>query len=336
MALAIAGVVLMLAAGCGGGSGSAGPTGPGHLETIKVAYFKGAPTSAMAVLASEQGLFKKHGLAVKLQSYTAGPAGLALLVSGQVDYLSGIGPPLMAPALAQGACVKYLAADEGNVLDVIGRPGLATPNAGKPYPEPLKDLKGKKLGIVVRGGAGEAWIDLVLKSAGLDPKKDVTLVAVGPPPTALAALKNGRIDATYSAPPMESMLGSRGFKMIAKLAGENGNVLSDAIQAGELSSCRRIQQAPAQVKRYCSAIQDAFAFAKDPSHEATMERFMSQFLGVSPKVGRDIWRSYGGTFRGAGIDRAAWQAQRRYLPPGVELPAYDKAVYGPCAGGPNA
>ncbi|HEX6511811.1 MAG TPA: ABC transporter substrate-binding protein, partial [Chloroflexota bacterium] len=65
----------------------------------------------------------------------------------------------------------------------------------------VADLKGKKLGISSTGGSADVGARVVLRQAGLDPAKDVTLLQVGDVATRQAALLNGAVQAIMDAPP---------------------------------------------------------------------------------------------------------------------------------------
>src|SRR5258708_35010045 len=83
-------------------------------------------------------------------------------------------------------------------FSVIVRNEVPTPNAGKPYPQMLTDLKGLKIGISTPGASTDVTLRFLLREAGLDPQMDVTIVPVGDPTTALAGLKYGVIDDNMS------------------------------------------------------------------------------------------------------------------------------------------
>lgn len=59
----------------------------------------------------------------------------------------------------------------------------------------LKDLKGASIGESLLNAANIPTTKSVLRGAGLDPERDVNLVAVGAGPSALEALRNGSVDA---------------------------------------------------------------------------------------------------------------------------------------------
>jgi len=86
----------------------------------------------------------------------------------------------------------------------IVRNDVPTPNADKPYPQNIVDLKGLKIGISGRGASTDTATRFMLKQAGLDPDKDVTIMPVGDPGTMLASLKNKVIDAVMAVEPAQT------------------------------------------------------------------------------------------------------------------------------------
>src|SRR5262245_21634445 len=63
----------------------------------------------------------------------------------------------------------------------------------------VKDLKGKKIGVLAIGTGADASTRLMLKKSGLDPVKDVTIVEI-PAPAMEEALRSKKIDAGFFAP----------------------------------------------------------------------------------------------------------------------------------------
>src|SRR5262244_692730 len=63
----------------------------------------------------------------------------------------------------------------------------------------VKDLKGKKIGVLAIGTGADATTRLMLKKSGLDPVKDVSIVEI-PAPAMEEALRSKKIDAGFFAP----------------------------------------------------------------------------------------------------------------------------------------
>jgi len=63
----------------------------------------------------------------------------------------------------------------------------------------VKDLKGKKIGVLAIGTGADASTRLMLKKSGLDPVKDVNIVEI-PAPAMEEAVRSKKIDAGFFAP----------------------------------------------------------------------------------------------------------------------------------------
>src|SRR5260221_525346 len=81
-------------------------------------------------------------------------------------------------------------------------------------------LKGKKVGVSNAGGSSDIATRAALKAAGLDPDKDVTIVAVGSHANRTAALLAGSIDAGVDGPPEDIELVKAGLIALVDLAGQ--------------------------------------------------------------------------------------------------------------------
>src|SRR5579884_760122 len=64
----------------------------------------------------------------------------------------------------------------------------------------VQDLKGKKVGVTTLGSLTALFANLVLQQNGLDPKKDVQVLAVGGGLEAQSAMLNNQVDAIVTAP----------------------------------------------------------------------------------------------------------------------------------------
>ena len=109
-------------------------------------------------------------------------------------------------------------------LSLIVHNDVPTPNADKPYPQNLIDLKGLKIGISGRGASTDTATRFMLKQAGLDPDKDVTIMPVGDPGTMLASLKNKVIDAAMAVEPTQTaaVLSLKIAKTVVDIEGGGG------------------------------------------------------------------------------------------------------------------
>jgi NitT/TauT family transport system substrate-binding protein len=87
--------------------------------------------------------------------------------------------------------------------------------SAKPPIKSMAELKGHTVGAASPGSAATIAFELMLKSAGLDPKNDVKWVYLGTPAAQWAAFSNGQVDASNSAWPYNVMARQAGYNVLA-------------------------------------------------------------------------------------------------------------------------
>jgi ABC-type nitrate/sulfonate/bicarbonate transport system substrate-binding protein len=85
----------------------------------------------------------------------------------------------------------------------------------KPDIKSLSDLKGKTLAVGSPASAASIVFELMVKSAGLDPKKDVKWIYAGTPAAEWAALLQGQVDGATLVWPFDIQAKEKGFNLIA-------------------------------------------------------------------------------------------------------------------------
>jgi NitT/TauT family transport system substrate-binding protein len=149
---------------------------------MRLAYAGWEIGTAVAYIGVDAGLFKKNGVEVEeLPIRDTLSAGVQSLLG--VDLLIGFGNPLavLQPA-ASGADIKLIGSHVS--FDEYGMGvGSAIGSIG--------ELKGKKVGVSALGARSDLVARVMLRRAGLDPSRDVEMVAAGlAPARALALQKN--------------------------------------------------------------------------------------------------------------------------------------------------
>jgi NitT/TauT family transport system substrate-binding protein len=140
------------------------------------------PVFSAYYVAQEEGLFKKHGLDVRINTGPSGSAMVAFLVNGQIE--SAFGSEIAGVAnhnLDPNVVVVAQATRLVRWLAVVGR-----------NIDNLDGLRGKKVGIA-RGSGGEVFWLAMLDKLKLN-AADYTVVNVEAPEM-VAALERGNIDA---------------------------------------------------------------------------------------------------------------------------------------------
>jgi NitT/TauT family transport system substrate-binding protein len=173
------------------------------LEQIKMSIFQSNFCCFAVYVAKHLKLFEKHGVDVELV-YGTGIQPANIFVSGSAES-GAFAVEHGVTVSSKGQDLKLLVLQQQlPPLSLIVHNDVPTPNADKPYPQNLIDLKGLKIGISGRGASTDTATRFMLKQAGLDPDKDVTIMPVGDPGTMLASLKNKVIDAAMAVEPTQT------------------------------------------------------------------------------------------------------------------------------------
>jgi len=157
-------------------------SGPAWAQTKMTIATGVDPVFSAYYVAQEEGLFKKHGLDVRINTGPSGSAMVAFLVNGQIE--SAFGSEIAGIAnhnLDPNVIVAAQAARLVRWIALVGR-----------NVESLDQLKGKKVGVA-RGSGGEIFWLAMLDKLKLN-AADYTVVNVEAPEM-VAALERGNIDA---------------------------------------------------------------------------------------------------------------------------------------------
>ena len=159
-------------------------------------------TAGITYVAQRAGLFEKQGLDVELILITGGPASISALLNGDVD-LDMRAPVAALQAMAHGVKLTFLLSQSNTLeYDVVTRPEI----------KDIKQLKGKKVGIIRFGGISELMVRYLFQKLGLDADKDIAIVQVGQ--ARFVALEKGAIDATVFASAESAYAKRNGFRIL--------------------------------------------------------------------------------------------------------------------------
>src|SRR5213594_811593 len=148
-------------------------------KKIRLAYAGWEIGTAVAYVGVDSGLFKKQGLEIEeLPIRDTLSAGVQSLIG--VDLLIGFGNPLaVLQPVASGADITVIGSHVS--FDQYGM-GVGSAIGA------LRELKGKKVGVSALGARSDLIARVMLRRAGLDPTKDVEMVAAGLAPARAMAL----------------------------------------------------------------------------------------------------------------------------------------------------
>jgi len=214
------------------------------LQHVVLTYSSRSIASIDLYVAQDRGFFREEGLDAQLVQVRA-TAAIAAIVSGEVHALGSIGSAIRA--IPRGAPIKVLAVSlRRPVFWLVSRPELKSFN----------DLKGKVMGTTTIGGSQHTAGVRLLRKAGLNPDKDLTVVLGGDVPTQLQALVNGSIHVGILSPPTVIVARDKykmnilGSAMEEFTSIQNGLAVLDKSLKEQRDLVKRILRARAKANRY--------------------------------------------------------------------------------------
>jgi NitT/TauT family transport system substrate-binding protein len=242
-----------------------------NLKRVRITYPEATECCFPILAAQKWGLFQQNGLraeVVLMQSRLANTA----LVSGDVDYVAGVGPNSVSGTLRGMAsrAVWFASTQLGFVLLV------------KPEYRQVSDLRGKKIGLPSLGGTTDVALTIALQELG-EKRKDFTYLALGG--DLFAALASGAVDAAVLSPPWIFHAEKKGFRKLVQI----GNYVQMPL-GGLTTMVSTIRNRPEEAKRVIRSLQQAQKFMID-SPEKSVE-LISQSLKVDRTIAEETFKLY--------------------------------------------
>ena len=172
-------------------------------EKVRIAYASNSLAFLVPFVAKDRGLYAKHGIEAELIQVRPNVA-MAALLSGDIDYVELIGSVIRSAG--RGAPVRAISTS-------IKAPFFSF--AANSKFKTIKDLKGATIGVTAIGGTNYVSTRLTLRHYGLDPDKDVKILAIGDEKLMYEAFRIGRVDCVVVAPPFSVILRREGFPLLA-------------------------------------------------------------------------------------------------------------------------
>ncbi|HEY7217253.1 MAG TPA: ABC transporter substrate-binding protein [Candidatus Binatia bacterium] len=156
-----------------------------------------------------RGFFKTQGLDIQPIFVRGGPAALAALSSGEVEFAEIGGAQAIMRSRARGLDVVIIGAiSNATNYQIVGSKSTQT----------LEDMKGKIVGVTGAGAFSDFAMRVFLRRKGIDPDKDLMLRAIGGSNLRAGALEKGIVAAAPFAPDDTVRLTRLGFPLIANLS----------------------------------------------------------------------------------------------------------------------
>jgi NitT/TauT family transport system substrate-binding protein len=220
-------------------------------DKIRVAVANFNVSFMTAGVADKRGFFRDEGLEPEIIGMRP-PVSITALTSGDIDYTTVFGS--VVRAAIRGLPVRVVASFiDGSTHALIARAEFKT----------VGDLKGRTLAIGSYGASDDISARMMLKHYGVDPERQMKIVALGPDRARFAALKEGIVDVAVIAPPADAEGKKAGFNVLARAY----EVFTFPF-VGLGTSVKKITEKPDEVKRTIKALVRANRFSRDNREES--------------------------------------------------------------------
>ncbi|TAK09431.1 ABC transporter substrate-binding protein [bacterium] len=213
-------------------------------------------------IAKRKGFYKEEGLDVR-KVVVRTPLHVAALLAGELDYSTVTG--IILSATLQGMPFRTVMGWFDRPLHML----IARPNIKK-----ITDLKGKRIAISSFGSIPHVMLKEALAQNGMNPDKDVIVLAVGGSGDRLAALAAGTVDAT----PLDVAY----IQRTEQLGFTNLLYLGDAVNlrlGGFAVTTDKMRRNPEQILRVVRATLKGVRFIKNNKPETLT--IMRDYLKIS-------------------------------------------------------
>lgn len=226
-------------------------------ERIRVAVSNPNMPNLTTQIALKRNFFREENLEVEIIRMNPNVA-ITALATGDVDYCQLFGA-VVGAAIA-GLPVRIVAGFLDNwPMTLIAQPEVKT----------LKDLRGKTLGISSFGATPDVAARMMIKQAGIDPEKEIKVLALGSDAARMTGLMQRVVDVVVMSPPADTQLEKQGYKILAR-----AYELFNFPYLGLGTNTRKIKEKPNEIRRVVKASIRANRFIRDNRDEA-VRTFMS-------------------------------------------------------------
>ncbi len=225
------------------------------------------------LVAKMNGYYMSEGLDVELIAMRAPTANLAVL-GGNVEF-SAVPLAGLTTALRGGPLKLLFCQFDKPQHSLYARAELQS----------IKALRGKKLAVAGLGTIDDILLREALGANGVDPTRDVTILAMGAADTRFSALVSGAIDASVLIAPVSFYAKDQGFRELAAFQ-DLGFVLPSG---GIVTRDETLKTDPVTTERFVRATIMGFLFMRD-NRPGTL-KVMSRMLRIDELTAAKVYDS---------------------------------------------
>jgi len=247
---------------------------PANAQSNRVVVAQGTDSLIFLAgyVAKAKGYFAEEGLEGDVRVFRGGVQALAAVMSKDADVY--LGPPSTAmKAIKAGQDVTVF----GNVMDQIPTNIVIQGSIAKakgiskdsPILDRVKALKGLTIGVNAAGSAPEQVLQYTLRTAGLDPEKDVKIVPAGAGAALIGSFEQKRIDGfAFSSPASDIAIDKFGGLMVVNYGKGEYEPLRGFLYLGLIARTDWLNENPDRAARTVRAFGKALKLIRDKPDEA--------------------------------------------------------------------
>ena len=253
---------------------------PAHAEKLRLSVSSVDSSFLTVAVADKRGFFKEQGLEVEVIRMAA-PISITALANGDIDYTM-IFASVIRGAM-RGMPIKVTASFlDGSTHALIARPEFKS----------VKDLRGKTLGVSTVGATSDLTARMMIRHFGVDPDKEMKIVALGSDRARFAALKEGIVDIAVISPPADAEGKKIGMNVLAR-----AYELFNFPFVGLGANVKKLKERPDEVKRMLKALMRANRYIRE-----NREGAIQTLAEWSKSTKEAAAASYDGTYKVFNVD----------------------------------
>jgi NitT/TauT family transport system substrate-binding protein len=221
------------------------------VDRIRIAVSNPNMPNLTVAAARQKGYFKEENIDAEIIRMNPNVA-ITALATADVDYCQLFGA-VVGGAIA-GLPVRIVAGFLDNwPITLIAQPEYRS----------LKDLKGKTLGVSSYGATPDVGARMMIKHVGIDPEKEIKVLALGSDAARITALKQRVVDIIVISPPADAQMEKQGYNILARAYG-----LFNFPYLGLGTHLKKIKEKPDEIRRVIKSTIRANRFIRDNRDEA--------------------------------------------------------------------
>jgi len=206
------------------------------IDRIRIAVSNPNMPNLTLAVAQKRGFLKDEGIEAEVIRMNPN-VSITALASGDIDYSQLFGAVVGAAVV--GLPVRVVAGFMINwPLTLIAQPEFKS----------INELRGRTLGVSSYGATPEVASRLIFKHFGIDPDKEIKVLALGSDAARLTALKQKVVDVIVISPPADAQMEKLGFRILAR-----AHEFFNLPYLGLGVNTRKIRERPDEVKRVIRA-----------------------------------------------------------------------------------